>query len=143
MCAFMLGRDEKAIRDETNAVYHRGYSRYGYAMFGRMILTNKRFIFIQQELVKRGGFLRKKKELRNIGIKINLPVDKVLGITTETRERKKNTIDDPPSLFSKEQYRVMIVSLDTPEGMENPAFEVADAEGWTVAIQRIVGGELV
>lgn len=143
MCALMLGRDEKAVRDETNVVYHRGYSRYGYAMFGRLILTSKRFIFIQQEVVERGGFLKKKKELRNVGIKMNLPVEKVLGVSTETRERKKNTIDDPPSLFSKEQYKVMVVSLDTQDGMENPCFEVSDVEGWTMAIQRAVGGELV
>jgi len=143
MCAFMLGRDEKAVRDETSVVYHRGHSRFGNPMFGRLILTNKRFIFIQQEVVERGGFLSKKKELRNIGIKINLPVEKVLGVMTETRERKKNTIDDPPSLFSKEQYRVMTLSLDTPEGMENPSFEVSDIEGWTAAIQRAVGGEIV
>jgi hypothetical protein len=139
----MLGRDEKAIRDEQGTLYHRGYSRYGSPMSGRLILTNKRFIFIQQEMVERGGFISKKKELRNVGIKINLPIEKVLGAMTETRERKKNTIDDPPSLFSKEQYRVLIVSMDTPEGQENPSFEVGDIEGWTSAIQRAVGGEIV
>ena len=143
MCAFMLGRDEHAIRDEPDAVYHRGHSRYGYAMYGRLILTNKRFIFIQQEVVERGGFLSKKKELRNIGIKMNLPTSSVLGAMTETRERKKNTLDDPPSLFSKEQYNVLIVSLDTPEGQENPGFEVRDPEGWVSAIQKAIGGEMV
>jgi len=143
LCAFMLGRDEKAIRDEPNVWYHRGYSRYGYPMQGRLILTNKRFIFIHQELVERGGFLSKKMELRNVGVKINLPVESILGTLTETRERKKNTIDAPPSLFSKEQYRVLIVNLDTPEGPENPCFEVSDIEGWTAVIQRITGGELV
>jgi hypothetical protein len=143
MCAFMLGRDEHAIRDEPNAIYHRGHSRFGYVMQGRLILTDKRFIFIQQEVVERGGFLAKKKELRTIGVKINLPVTGVLGAMTETRERKKNTIDEPPSLFSKEQYSVLIVSLDTPEGQENPSFEVRDPEGWTSAIQRAVGGEIV
>jgi len=143
MCAFMLGRDEKAVRDEANVVYHRGHSRYGSPMFGRLILTNKRFIFIQQEIVERGGFFSKKKELRNVGIRMNLPVEKVLGVMTETRERKKNTTDEPPSLFSKENYRVMMVSLDTSEGMENPSFEVRDVEGWAAAIQRAVGGEIV
>jgi hypothetical protein len=139
----MLGRDEHAMRDDPNALYHRGHSRYGYPMSGRLILTNKRFIFIQQELVERGGFLSKKKELRNVGVKINIPVTSVLGAMTETRERKKNTIDDPPSLFSKEQYSVLIVSLDTPEGQENPSFEVADIQGWTSALQKAVGGEIV
>jgi hypothetical protein len=139
----MLGRDEHALRDEPNVRYHRGHSRYGYPMYGRLILTNKRFIFIQQEVVERGGFLAKKKELRNIGVKMNLPITGVLGAITETRERKKNTLDDPPSIFSKEQYNVMIVSLDTPEGQENPAFEVSDPQGWTSAIQKAVGGELV
>ena len=143
MCAFMLGRDEKAVRDEAKVVYHRGHSRYGSPMFGRLILTNKRFIFIQQEEVERGGFFSKKKELRNVGIRMNLPVEKVLGVMTETRERKKNTIDEQPSLFSKENYRVMMVSLDTSEGMENPSFEVRDVEGWAAAIQRAVGGEIV
>jgi len=139
----MLGRDEHAIRDEPNALYHRGHSRYGYAMRGRLILTNKRFIFIQQEVVERGGFLSKKKEVRNVGIKINIPVANVLGAMTEARERKKNTIDEPPSLFSKEQYNVLIVSLDTPEGQENPSFEVRDIEGWTSALQKTIGGEIV
>jgi len=143
MCAFMLGRDEHAIRDEPNAIYHSGHSRYGYPMFGRLILTNKRFIFIHQEYVERGGFLSKKKELRNIGVKINIPIASVLGAMTETRERKKNTIDDPPSLFSKEQYSVLIVSLDAAEGQENPSFEVRDAEGWASGLQRAVGGEIV
>lgn len=143
MSSFMLGRDEHALRDEPNVMYHRGHSRYGYAMLGRLILTNKRFIFIQQEFVERGGFLSKKKELRTVGVKINLPVTGVLDAMTESRERKKNTIDEPPSLFSKEQYNVLIVSLDTPEGQENPVFEVRDAGGWTSAIQKAVGGELV
>ncbi|MBS7614949.1 hypothetical protein KEJ18_04380 [Candidatus Bathyarchaeota archaeon] len=143
MSVFMLGRDEHAIRDEPNAYYHRGHSRYGYPMWGRLILTNKRFIFIQQEVVERGGILSKKKEVRNVGIKINLPVTSVLGAMTETRERKKGTIDAPPSLFSKEQYNVLIVSLDTPEGQENPSFEVRDLDGWTAAIQKAVGGETV
>lgn len=143
MSSFLLGRDEHAIRDEPNALYHRGHSRYGYPMYGRLILTNKRFIFIHQEVVERGGFLAKKRELRTVGVKINLPVTGVLGAMTETRERKKNTIDQPPTLFSKEQYNVLIVSLDTPEGQENPSFEVRDSEGWTSAIQRAVGGEVV
>jgi len=143
MCAFMLGRDEHALRDEPNAIYHRGHSRFGYAMYGRLILTDKRFIFIHQEVVERGGFLSKKKELRTLGIKINLPTSNVLGAMTETRERKKNTLDDPPTLFSKERYNVLIVSLDTPEGQENPSFEVRDVEGWVSAIQKAVGGELV
>lgn len=143
MSTVMLGRDEHAIRDEPNALYHRGHSRYGYAMRGRLILTNKRFIFIQQEVVERGGFLSKKKEVRNVGIKINIPVANVLGAMTEARERKKNTIDEPPSLFSKEQYNVLIVSLDTPEGQENPSFEVRDIEGWTSALQKTIGGEIV
>jgi len=139
----MLGRDEHALRDEPNAIYHRGHSRFGYAMYGRLILTDKRFIFIHQEVVERGGFLSKKKELRTLGIKINLPTSNVLGAMTETRERKKNTLDDPPTLFSKERYNVLIVSLDTPEGQENPSFEVRDVEGWVSAIQKAVGGELV
>lgn len=143
MCAFMLGRDEHAIRDEPNALYHRGHSRYGTPMFGRLILTDKRLIFIHQEVVERGGFLSKKKELRNVGVKINLPITNVLGAITETRERKKNTIDDPPSLFSKEQYNVLIVSLDTSEGQENPSFEVRDPEGWVSALQKAIGGEIV
>ena len=143
MCAFMLGRDEHAIRDEPSALYHRGHSRYGYHMSGRLILTNKRLIFIHQELVERGGFLSKKKELRNVGVKINLPISNVLGAITETRERKKNTIDDPPSLFSKEQYSVLIISLDTQEGQENPSFEVSDPEGWVSALQKAIGGEIV
>jgi hypothetical protein len=112
-------------------------------MFGRLILTDKRLIFIHQEVVERGGFLSKKKELRNVGVKINLPITNVLGAITETRERKKNTIDDPPSLFSKEQYNVLIVSLDTSEGQENPSFEVRDPEGWVSALQKAIGGEIV
>jgi hypothetical protein len=139
----MLGRDEHAIRDEPNALYHRGHSRYGTPMFGRLILTDKRLIFIHQEVVERGGFLSKKKELRNVGVKINLPITNVLSAITETRERKKNTIDDPPSLFSKEQYNVLIVSLDTSEGQENPSFEVRDPEGWVSALQKAIGGEIV
>jgi hypothetical protein len=112
-------------------------------MWGRLMLTNKRFIFIQQEVVERGGIISKKKELRTVGAKINVPVESVLMSSMEPRMRKKNTIDEPPSLFSKEQYDVLIVSLDTPEGQENPSFEVSDAQGWAIAIQRATGGETV
>jgi hypothetical protein len=139
----MLGRDEHAIRDEPDVWYHRGHSRYGGTMRGRLILTDKRFIFIQQEIVERGGLLSKKKELRNVGVKLNLPVSSFIGAITESRERKKDTIDAPPSMFSKEKYHVIIVSLDAPEGQENPAFEVKDPEGWNTAIQKIIGGEIV
>lgn len=143
MSTFLLGRDEHAIRDEPTVWYHRGHSRYGYPMLGRLIMTNKRFIFIQQEVVERGGFLSKTKELRTVGVKINLPISSVLGAMIETRIRKKGTLDEPPSLFSKEQYNVLIVSLDTPDGQENPSFEVKDPEGWVSAIQKAIGGEVV
>ena len=143
MSTFMLGRGETLIRDQPGVWYHRGYSRYGYPMWGRLILTNKRFIFVQQEVVERGGIISKKKELRTVGAKINVPVESVLMSSMETRMRKKNTIDEPPSLFSKEQYDVLIVSLDTPEGQENPSFEVSDAQGWATAVQRATGGETV
>jgi len=143
MSTVMLGRGERVVREETNVYYHSGYSRYGYPMFGKLILTNKRFIFIQQRVVERGWLLSKRQELETVGIKINLPIESVLGAITETRERKKGTLNKPPSLFSKERYNVLVLSLDTPEGMENPSFEVADPEGWIRAIQRAVGGEMV
>jgi len=142
MSVLMLGRGERVVREEP-AWYHGGYSRYGYPMFGKLILTNKRFIFVQQRVVEKGWFLAKKRELQTVGIKINLPIENVLGAITESRERKKGTLNEPPSLFSKEQYHVLIVSLDTPDGMENPSFEVADPQGWVKAIQRAVGGEIV
>jgi len=76
-------------------------------------------------------------------VKINLPIDNVIGALVETRTRKKGTLNTPPSLFSKEQYRILMVSLETEQGMENPAFEVHNAQDWVTAIQRGVGGEAV
>ena len=50
---------------------------------------------------------------------------------------------NPPSLFSKEPYKVLTVSLDTPEGIENPVFEVSGPDVWVTVVQRVVGGEAV
>lgn len=114
-------------------------------MWGKLILTSKRFLFLEQRSVKSGGFFGfgKKTEVQTAGVKMNLPIDGVVGATVETRTRKKGTMNQPPSLFSKEQYQVLIVSLDTTEGMENPAFEVYNATDWVNAIQRGIGGEAV
>ncbi len=141
--SFFLGRGEKVVREQQNVVYHNGYSRIGSLMWGKLILTNKRFLFLEQRVVKSGGFLGfgKKNEVQTAGVKINLPIDGVVGATVETRTRKKGTLNEPPSFFSKEPYEVLIVSLDTPEGMENPAFEVYNARDWISAIQRGIGGE--
>ena len=143
--SFFLGRGEKVAREQPNVVYHSGYSRIGSVMWGKLILTNKRFLFLEQRNVKSGGFLGfgKKTETQTVGVKINLPIDNVIGATVETRTRKKGTLNQPPSLFSKEQYQVLVVSLDTERGMENPAFEVYNAQDWVTAIQRAVGGEAV
>lgn len=143
--SFFLGRGEKVAREQPNVVYHSGYSRIGSVMWGKLILTNKRFLFLQQRNVKSGGFLGfgKKTEIQTVGVKINLPIDNVVGAIVETRTRKKGTLNQPPSLFSKEQYQVLVVSLDTEHGMENPAFEVFNAQDWVTAVQRAVGGEAV
>ena len=143
--SFFLGRGENVVREQERVLYHHGYSRIGSIMRGKLILTNKRFLFLEQRAVKSGGFLGfgKKTEVQTAGVKINLPTDSVIGAIVETRTRKKGTLNQPPSLFSKEQYQVLIVSLDTPEGMENPAFEVYNAPDWVNAIQRGIGGEAV
>ena len=143
--SFFLGRGETVVREQTGVRYHGGYSRIGSYMWGKLILTNRRFIFLQQNTVKSGGIMGfgKKSEVQTVGVKINLPVENVLGAMVETRSRKKGTLSEPPSLFSKEQYQVLMVSLETQSGMENPAFEVYNAQDWVTAIQRSVGGEAV
>ena len=113
----------------------------GYTMGGKLIATNKRFAFLEQRLVESGPFFSKKRELQTVGIKINLPIDRVIGANVEARTRKKGTLNEPPSMFSKEQYNVLIVSLDTPDGMENPAFEVSELSMWVTVLQRAIGGE--
>jgi len=114
-------------------------------MWGKLILTNRRFLFLEQKQVKSGGFLGfgKKTEIQTAGVRINLPIDGVVGALVEARTRKKGTLNTPPSLFSKEQYQLLVVSLETEHGMENPAFEVYNAQDWATAIQRAVGGEAV
>ena len=143
--SFFLGRGEKVVREQPSVVYHSGYSRIGSVMRGKLILTNKRFLFLEQRAVKSGGFLGfgKKTEIQTAGVRINLPIDNVVGALVETRTRKKGTLNTPPSFFSKEQYQVLVISLETEQGMENPAFEVYNARDWATAIQRAVGGEPV
>ena len=143
--SFFLGRGEQVVREQSNVLYHNGYSRIGNLMSGKLILTNKRFLFLEQKQVKSGGFLGfgKKTEIQTAGVKINLPIDGVIGALVENRTRKKGTLNTPPSLFSKESYQLLVVSLDTDQGMENPAFEVYNAQDWATAIQRAVGGEAV
>jgi hypothetical protein len=99
------------------------------------MLTSKRFAFIEQEIVEEGR-IRRTQRIQTLGIKINLPNDKVLGAQTEARVRKTGT-------FSKERYSVLIVSLDTDRGVENPVFRVSDPKGWETAMQRAMGGEVI
>jgi len=143
--SFFLGRGERVIREQSNVYYHHGYSKIGSPMWGKLLLTNQRFIFLQQQIVKSGGILGfgKKDELQTVGIKVNLPIEKVIGANIETRTRKKGTRNEPPSFFSKEQYEVLMVSLETPDGIENPSFEVYNSRDWATAIQRAVGGEAI
>jgi len=144
MSTVFLGPNEKLIR-EGYAHYHSGYSRVGHYMFGKLVLTNKRFMFQWQQPVAHGGFLGfgKKQEMQTKGTPINIPIDKITNVITETRTRKKNTLSEPATLFSKEQFQIMIVSMDTPMGAENPTFEVENIQDWQAAIQRAVGGESV
>lgn len=140
--SLILGPGEKVLRDEVGVIYHSGHTRYGNPMFGRLILTNKRFLFVEMEIVK-VGLLRKKIEYHIKGIKINIPIEKVLGTAIETRVRKKGTLNSPPGLFSKEQYSVLIVSMEDATGIENPVFEVQNPQDWANAIQRVLAGELL
>lgn len=112
-------------------------------MWGRLLLSNKRFAYVEQKEVERGSFLAKRKELQTVGIKINLPVEKVIGATVETRQRKKGTRSDPPSMFSKENFHLLIVSMETDYGVENPSFEVQNPMDWARTIQAVTGGERV
>ena len=142
---FFLGRGETVVREQKDVIYHCGYSRIGSIMRGKLILTNKRFIFIEEREVKSGGFMGfgGNYETQTVGVKINLPIDNVVGATVESRTRKKGTLNEPSSLFSKESYDVVVISLDTEEGMENPAFEVYNGQGWVIGIQRAVSVEAV
>jgi hypothetical protein len=145
MSTFFLGRDEKVMREQPGVHYHGGHSKIGSYMYGKLILTNKRFLFAKQQTVEHGGFLGfgKQKELQTTGMPINIPLDKVVGCQIETRTRKKGTLNEPASLFSKEQYQVLIVGLETTEGMESPIFEVGNPQDWSTAITRAIGGETV
>lgn len=140
MHGFILGRGENIVREEDNVHYHGGYSKIGRPMRGKLVVTNKRFAFVEQEVVE-SGFLKKKKEIRNVGIRINIPVENVIGANIETRERKKGTLNEPPTLFSKEKYNVLIVSIEMPEGIENPIFEVSEPDVWMKVLERLIGGE--
>ena len=133
---FFMGPGEKPLREEDYVYYHGGMSRFGSPMRGKLILTDKRFAYIEMETVKIGGILGfgQTPERRSKGIKINLPAGKVIGASTETRTRKKGTLNQPGTLMSKEQYRVLTVSMETEMGVENPSFEVMDPDGWATVI---------
>ncbi len=140
---FFLGRDEKVVREQSDVYYHCGMSRYGSPMYGKLILTNKRFVFAQQHKVQQGGFIGfgKTAEIHTTAMPINIPLDKIIGCQIETRTRKKGTMSQPASAFSKEQYQIIIVGLETPEGMESPMFEVCSSQDWETALRRSIGGE--
>jgi hypothetical protein len=142
---FFLGRDEKVIREQPGVHYHCGYSEIGRYMYGKLILTNKRFVFAEQRTVEHGGFLGfgKQKELQTSGMPINILLEKVVGCQIETRTRKKGTLNMPASLFSKEQYQVLIVGLESSDGIESPVFEVSNPQDWATAITRAMGGETI
>jgi rRNA maturation endonuclease Nob1 len=104
-------------------------------MWGRLILSNKRFAFVEQRAVEEGR-IRKTQRIETVGYRINIPREKVLGSQSEGRTRKTGT-------FSKENYNVLIVAMETEQGIENPVFQVSDPSGWVTAIQRIMGGEVI
>ena len=133
--SFVLGPGESVIREDQSVTYLGGHSRYGNPMWGKLVLSNKRFLFIRQRVVETGRIM-KSSHVETIGVGINLPIEKVIGAHSDVRERKTGT-------FSKERYGVLIVSLDTDTGVENPVFEVTDTQGWTTAIQKGQGGEVV
>lgn len=133
--SFVLGPGESVLREEQSVWYQGGHSRYGNPMWGKLLLTNKRFQFVEQRVVEIGR-IRKSTQLETVGIRINLPNDKVLGAHAEIRVRKTGR-------FSKENWGALIVSLDADRGVENPVFQVSDTQGWAIAIQRATGGEVV
>ena len=112
-------------------------------MFGKLILTNKRFVFAQQHKVQQGGFIGfgSKAEVHTMAMPINIPLDRIIGCQIETRTRKKGTMSQPASVFSKEEYQIIIVGLETTEGMESPTFEVTNPQDWATALGRVIGGE--
>jgi hypothetical protein len=140
--SFVAGKGESFVREEEAVWYHHGHTKYGSLMFGKLSLTNKRFMFTELEPVRVGGVFSKRYETRTKGIRLNLPVERVIGAQGETRTRKKGTRNDPPTLLSKEQFGVLVVSMETDSGIENPVFEVGHPEEWVEAIQRLTGGEV-
>jgi len=97
------------------------------------MITSERLAFIEYQLIKRGLF---EKEVRK-KIRINAPVTSIVGASVETRLRRKGTIADPASFIGKETYRVIIISLESQNLLENPTFEVSDVRGWLIIIQRV------
>lgn len=144
MPEIMLGKGEKIIRENDNVFYHGGSARIGHPMWGKLVLTNKRFLFFEMKVEKTGGIfgIGGKQQKRIVGARINIPTQNVLSAMVETRTRKKGTLNEPPTLLSKEEYKVLMVSLENPMGgVENPVFEVQDPDGWVYAIQQTIGGE--
>jgi hypothetical protein len=136
-----LGRREYVVREQANVVYHRGKNDFGATMLGKLVLTNKRVLFFEQKTVKTGGFLgfNQKVETQTIGAKLNAPVDAIVGGFVETRTRKKGSVNAAPSVFSRELFQVLVVSLETENSIENPSFEVNNPQDWVPAIQRVSG----
>jgi len=145
MTEIMLGKGEKVIRENDNVYYHGGSVRIGNPMWGKLVLTNKRFLFFQMKMERVGGIfgIGGKTEKRIVGARINIPIGNVVSAMVETRTRKKGTLNEAPTLLSKEEYKVLMVSLENPVtgGVENPVFEVQDPDGWVMAIQQAIGGE--
>jgi hypothetical protein len=110
-------------------------------MLGKLVLTNKRVLFFEQKTVKTGGFLgfNQKVETQTIGAKLNTPVDAIVGSFVETWTRKKGSVNAAPSVFSRELFQVLVVSLETENSIENPSFEVNNPQDWVPAIQRVSG----
>lgn len=110
-------------------------------MVGKLVLTNRRVLFFEQKTVKTGGFLgfNQKVETQTIGSKLNAPVDAIVGVFVETRTRKKGSVNAAPSVFSRELFQVLVISLETENSIENPSFEVNDPQDWVPAIQQVSG----
>jgi hypothetical protein len=135
----MPTKDERVILEEDQVRYHSGLKSLEQSMLGKLMLSNKRLMFLQEEVVEEPGLFHRKRDLDVVGLKLDLPVDKIVSTSTDTRQRKRGTWDARPTLLSDETYKVLILSLQTENGIENPVFEVATPDSWVSAIQSVAG----
>jgi len=130
----LFSTDESVEVGESSVWYLKGHSRYPHPMWGRLMLTDKRLIFIHQEQ-KFHGYINIERELDDLEVCIDVPTTSIQGVHLIDQETFYPRIGRV--VLAEIRYKNLAITLASQfRTTEEPVFQVEAPERWQTLLAK-------